>query len=436
MQRALMKDLIAWKNSPHRKPLILRGARQTGKTWILKEFGEREFPDVAYVRLEDNAAMENLFAGSLNPQRLLDGLSAYTGQTITPETLLILDEIQAVPRALTSLKYFYEEVPEYPIAVAGSLLGVMLGWRISFPVGKVDFFDLYPMTFGEFLLAGGHAVLFEHIKRNDFDMIAVFSEQLTDLLKQYYYVGGMPEAVQHFVTTKDFRQVRTIQRSILYAYEGDFSKHTTKETSQRCRQIWNSLPVQLAKENKKFTYGDIQKGSRGRDYSMALQFLEQSGLIHSVSRISKPGIPLASYKESTGFKLFAVDVGLLGAMTDLDERSILEGNHLFGEFKGAYTEQFVCQELIAECGYQPYYWSAEKSSGEIDFVVQSEGNIYPIEVKAAENLKSKSLASFCAKFNLETGIRLSLSGYRDQGWMKNIPLYATGGLRHLLSRKL
>ena len=435
MQRTLMKDLIAWKNSPIRKPLILRGARQTGKTWILQKFGADEFPEVVYVRLEDNVAMETLFAGSLDPQRLLEGIAAYTGKVVTSDTLLILDEIQAVPRALTALKYFYEEIPEYPIAVAGSLLGVMLGTHTSFPVGKVDFLDLYPMTFGEFLLAGGHDALLGYVQQNDFDMISVFAEQFTDLLRHYYYVGGMPEAVQHFVRTKDFRQVRTIQRSILYAYEGDFSKHTTKETAQRCRQIWNSIPAQLAKENKKFVYRDVQKGSRGRDYSAALQFLENSGLIYAVSRIAKPGIPLASYKESTGFKLFLADVGLLGAMTDLDERTIIEGNRLLEEFKGSYTEQFAAQQLITECDFQLFYWTAEKSSGEIDFIFQSEGNVYPVEVKAAENLKSKSLASFCAKFNLEAGIRLSLSGYREQKWMQNIPLYAIGGLHHLLRLK-
>ena len=427
-----MKELIAWKNSTNRKPLILRGARQTGKTWILKEFGAKEFPCVAYVRLEDNEAMKALFAGSLEPKRLLEGMAAYTGQAITPDTLLILDEIQAVPRALKALKYFFEELPEYHIVTAGSLLGVMLQSGVSFPVGKVDFLDLYPMTFGEFLLAGNHDILHKYIQENDFDMAAVFSEELTDLLKQYYYVGGMPEAVQCFIDRKDYNEIRSIQRAILDTYEGDFSKHTSKDIAERCRQVWESIPTQLAKENKKFVYGSVRKGSRGRDYSLALQFLINSKLIFPVYRISKPGIPLASYREPASFKLFFLDIGLLGTMVDLDVRTIIEGNRLFEEFKGAFVEQFVCQELIAECKYQPYYWSAEKSSGEIDFIFQSKGQVFPVEVKSAENLKSKSLAAFCTKYRLNTGIRLSLSGYRDQDWMKNIPLYATGGLSKLL----
>ena len=430
MQRFLMNDLINWKNDPKRKPLILRGARQTGKTWLLKEFGKNEFADVAYVRLEDNKAAEALFEGSLEPKRLLDGLSAISGQKITTETLLILDEVQAVPRAVTALKYFYEENPEYPIAVAGSLLGVLLRSGVSFPVGKVDSLKLYPMTFGEYLLAGNNDLLYEYIKNADLEMIKVFHEKLTDLLKQYYFVGGMPEAVEQFVTDQDFKKVRSIQKMILFTYDADFSKYCSNDIAERRRQIWNSIPTQISKENKKFIYGDVRKGSRGRDYTAALQFLEDSGLINTVARITKPGIPLSSYKDASSFKLFLLDLGLLGAMTDLDERTIVEGNRLFEEFKGAFAEQYVCQELIAECGYQLYYWSAEKSSGEIDFIFQSEGNIFPTEVKAEENLKSKSLASFCRKYDLKTGIRLSLSEYRNQDWMKNIPLYSIGMLRN------
>jgi len=427
-----MDDLVEWKNSRNRKPLILRGARQTGKTWILQEFGTNSFSDMIYIHLEENAAMTALFSGSLDPQRLLEGLSAYAGKAIKPDSLVILDEVQAVPRALTALKYFYEELPEYHIAVAGSLLGVTLQSGASFPVGKVNFLDLYPMTFREFLLAGGHDSLVQLIQDNNFDMLEVFSEQLVDLLKQYYYVGGMPEAVLEFMATKDFSKVRSIQQSILDGYEGDFSKHAPKVYAEKSRRIWDSMPAQLAKENKKFIYGVVQKGGRGRDYSTALQFLKDSGLIYIVPRVSKPGIPLVAYRDNTAFRAFLVDVGLLGAMADLSERSIVEGNLLLREFKGTFTEQFVCQELIAECGYQLYYWSSEKSSGEIDFMFQSEEVVYPVEVKAAENLKSKSLAAFSKKYDLRTSIRLSLSGYRDQGWMRNIPLYATGGIRNLL----
>ena len=431
MQRFLMKDLHDWKNRSTRKPLILRGARQVGKTWLLQEFGAKEFSDAIYVRLEDNAAMRTLFNGSLNPKRLLDGLSAYSRKQISPESLIILDEVQAIPRALTALKYFNEEVPQYAIAVAGSLLGMALHSGISYPVGKVDFLDLGPMTFGEFLVAEGQEALYQYIQANDFEMIDVFAEQLTDFLKQYYFVGGMPEAVLTYSSTRNYGQVRRVQRAILDTYEGDFSKHTSKDIAEKCRQVWQSIPSQLAKENKKFVYGAVKKGGRGRDYLGAIQFLADCGLIRPVWRVSKPGIPLDSYRDAGAFKLFFVDTGLLGAMSGLDERSIIEGNRLFEEFKGSYVEQFVCQELIAECLFRPYYWSAEKSSGEIDFLFQSQGMVYPLEVKAAENLKSKSLAAFCQKYRLESGIRLSLSGYRNQGWMRNIPLYAIGSLASL-----
>ena len=431
MYRFLMKDLVVWKDKSRRKPLILQGARQVGKTWLLKEFGTQEYPDVAYVRLEDNTAMQTLFDGSLDPKRLLNGLSAYTRKQITPQTLIILDEVQAVPRALTALKYFSEDTPEYPIVVAGSLLGVALHSEISFPVGKVDFLKLNPMTFGEFLIAENEESLYRYIQTCDYEMLGVFSEQLTDLLKQYYFVGGMPEAVLEYSATKNYREVRHIQNSILDAYERDFSKHTSKDTAERCRQVWRSIPGQLSKENKKFIYGAVKEGSRGRDYTGALGFLYDNGLVHQIWRISKAGIPLESYKDTGAFKLYLSDIGLLGAMSNLDVRTIVEGNRLFEEFKGSYVEQFVCQELIGECGFRPFYWSAEKSSGEIDFIFQNQGMIYPLEVKAAENLKSKSLASFCMKYNLETGIRLSLSGYRNQGWMQNVPLYAIGALTRL-----
>jgi len=431
MQRNLMQDLLVWKNDPRRKPLILQGARQVGKTWLLKEFGSREFSDLAYVRLEDNAAMQSLFDGSLDPQRLITGLSAYLKRPITNDSLIVLDEVQAVPRALTALKYFCEEMPSQAIAVAGSLLGVALHSGVSFPVGKVDFLELFPMTFEEFLLALGHSDLTSFIRSMDFEMIAVFAEQLTDLLKRYYYIGGMPEAVLEYSQTNDFIRVRKIQHSILNTYAGDFSKHASKDATEKCRQVWQSVPRQLAKENRKFVYGTVKQGARGRDYEAALQFLSDNGLVHRVWRVAKPGIPLEFYKNADAFKLYLNDIGLLGAMTDLDASSIIDGNRMFEEFKGVYAEQFVCQELTAECGYHLYYWSAEKSSGEIDFLLQSQGNVYPIEVKASENLRSKSLASFCQKYDLQTGIRLSLSGYRDEGWMRNIPLYATGGLSGL-----
>ena len=433
MQRTIMKDLISWKNSTRRKPLILRGARQVGKTWILKEFGESQFSDLAYVHLEDNAAMRLLFDGSLEPRRLLDGLAAYVGKSIDKNTLIVLDEVQAVPRALTALKYFCEDMPEQPIAVAGSLLGVAFHSGISFPVGKVDFLDLYPMTFAEFLVALDHEVLSEAISSANIDTLSIFTEQLTDLLKQYTYIGGMPEAVLEYSETKNLNRVRFIQQAIVTAYEADFSKHAPKDVAERCRQVWQSAPTQLAKANKKFTYGAIRQGGRGRDYEGAIQFLADSGLITRVWRITKPGIPLEAYKDTAAYKLFLVDIGLLGAMSNLDSMSIIDGNTLFEEFKGAIAEQLVAQELRAQCGYNLYYWSAEKSSGEIDFIFQNNGQIFPTEVKAAENLRSKSLASFCQKYGLNTGVRLSLSGFKSESWMQNVPLYAIGSLPVLLS---
>ncbi|MCL2332548.1 MAG: ATP-binding protein [Actinomycetia bacterium] len=435
MQRTLMRELIKWKDNPSRKPLILKGARQVGKTWLLKEFGAREFPDVAYIRMEDNEAMRSLFEGSLNPQRLLEGMAAWLGKGLTRHTFIILDEIQAVPRALTALKYFNEDAPEYAIAAAGSLLGVALNPGISFPVGKVNFLDLYPMSFTEFLLAEGAKNLCELISGGDFSMIDVFAEQLTDKLKQYYYVGGMPEAVLEHSTTKDIQRVRTIQNDILATYERDFGKHTSKETAERCREIWQSIPSQLAKENKKFIYGMAGDGRRGRDYKGALQFLSDCGLVHLIPRVSKAGIPLEAYKSTSGFKLYITDVGLLGAMSGLDSATLVEGAKLFQEFKGAYTEQFVCQELVSTGGFKPYYWSAENSSGEIDFLLQEQGMIYPIEVKSATNVRSRSLSAFCKRYDLDTGVRLSLSRYRDEGWMRNVPLYAIGALRSVLLRR-
>ena len=428
MQRALMEELIAWKDRKKRKPLILRGARQVGKTWILKEFGTSEFSDLAYIPMDDNRAMSDLFGGSLDPQRLLEGISQYVGRAVTRDTLIVFDEVQAVPRALTALKYFNEEAPEYAVAVAGSLLGMALHSGISYPVGKVDFLDLHPMSFEEFLTADGEENLAEMIQMSNFDMLGVFAERMTDLLKRYYYVGGMPEAVQEYITTGDMSRVRAIQQAILSAYENDFSKHTTKEYAVRCRQIWQSIPSQLAKENKRFIFGAAREGSRGRDYAGALQFMVDCGLIHLVPRVSKAAIPLEAYKKQIGFKLFLADIGLLGAMTDLETRTLAEGDRLFQEFKGAYAEQFVCQELNAIEGMKLYYWSADNNPGEVDFLFHAGGTVYPIEVKAAENLKSKSLAAFCKRYDLHTGIRLSLSGYRDEGWMRNIPLYATGSL--------
>lgn len=430
MQRLLIEELKSWASSPSRKPLILRGARQVGKTWLLRELGRTCFDNIAYVRIEDNEAMQRLFSGSLDPRRILNGISAQTGERIEPgKTLVILDEVQAAPRALTSLKYFCEEAPEYAVAVAGSLLGVALNAGVSFPVGKVTFFDLHPLNFREFLLAMGEDQLERMVTEGDFDMMEVFSEHLEDLLRAYYYVGGMPEAVLQFASTGSYSAVRRIQDDILLSYQGDFAKHAGEIVGERCRMVFDSIPRHLAKENKKFVYGVVKKGMRGRELDDALRFLVDAGLVTKVERVSAPGMPLSAYVDDSSFKLFCVDVGLLGALAGVDSKSVIEGNTLFTHFKGAMAEQYVCQQLVSDVGVKPYYWSAPKSSGEVDFVVQLDGEVVPVEVKAEENLKAKSLAAFCKANDLTNAVRLSLSDYREESWMTNIPLYAVFCLR-------
>lgn len=432
MERLLLEKLRAWQAGESRKPLVLRGARQVGKTWILREFGKTCFENVAYVRLEDNAPMVKLFEGSLDPHRILTGISAATGEPINPHTtLVVLDEVQAVPRALTALKYFCEEAPEYAIAVAGSLLGVALNAGVSFPVGKVTFLDLHPLSFREFLLAMGEEALEKNIVDSDFDMMGVFKERYEDLLRIYYFTGGMPEVVSTYVETHDFSKVRQVQQDILEAYQGDFARHAGATIGERCRLIFDSIPRHLAKENKKFVYGVVKKGARGRDLNDALQFLIDAGLVVKAKRVSAPGVPLSAYVDEASFKLFCVDIGLLGALAKVDAFSIIDGNALFTNFKGAMVEQYVCQQLVSDCGLDPYYWSAAKSSGEVDFIVQTGGLCVPIEVKAAENLKAKSLANFCKTYHVRCAVRTSLSGYREESWLTNVPLYAIGCLPDL-----
>jgi predicted AAA+ superfamily ATPase len=429
MERHILQQLQKWKDRPDHKPLILRGARQVGKTWALREFGSRCFESCVYLRLEDNAEMSRLFSGSLTPQRLLAGISAATGQAIVPgQTLLILDEIQAVPRALTALKYFHEEAPHYDIAAAGSLLGISLHEGISFPVGKVNFLNLYPLSFTEYLEASGESSLLDIIRQSDFEMMSVFSERFIDLLNIYLYIGGMPEVVQTFIASRDFARARAVQNDILRSYDLDFSKHIKAPLSERCREIWDSAPKQLGKENKKFIYGAIRKGARGREYNEVIQLLVDCGLVTKVARVTKAGIPLKSYEDATAFKMFIVDVGLLAAMAGLDSRVILEGSRLYEEFKGALAEQFVCQQMVSDCGLRPYYWTAEQAKAEVDFVFQDETEVVPVEVKAQVNLKSKSLASFCKTYALKNAVRLSLADYKQQDWLTNLPLYATACL--------
>ena len=424
MQRALMDRLVAWKNDARRKPLILNGARQVGKTWLLKEFGRLHFENVAYVSLDNDALARSYFDSDFDISRIIASLSLELDMDIEPErTLIVLDEVQACPKAITSLKYFCENAPEYAVAAAGSLLGISATEGTGFPVGKVNMLDLHPLSFDEFLDAMGNGRFAKLVASGDTTMINSFSDRLTELLKQYYVVGGMPEAVNAFVSEQDVRAARAVQREILDGYVNDFAKHIPPRLLARTMLAWESIPRHLSQENKKFVYGKVRKGSRAADFEESLAWLEQAGLIHKVRRASKPGIPLSAYCESGAFKVFMVDVGLLGAMSDLPPDAVIAGSKVFTEFKGALTEQYVCQQLIAECGLTPYYWSAENSLGEIDFLVQ-DGGVFAIEVKAEENLRAKSLRAFKGAHPEVSAVRFSLSGYREQEWMHNVPLYA------------
>lgn len=433
MRREASEDLIKWKNQNHRKPLIIRGARQVGKTWIMKEFGKINYEKCAYINFDNNERMESLFSGNLEISRIITALQIEAGVTIEANnTLIIFDEVQEVPRALTSLKYFYENAPQYHIVAAGSLLGVALHPGTSFPVGKIDFMDLYPLSFIEFLNATGNENLTGLLKTKDFELIKSFKGRYIDLLKQYYYVGGMPEAVSSFIETKDYKVVREVQNRLLMAYEQDFSKHAPNETIPRIRMLWTSIPTQLAKENRKFVYGLIRKGARAKEYELAMQWLIDCGLVYKVGRITKPDMPLMAYQDFTAFKLYVLDVGLLSAMSGLDIKSLLEGNSVFEEFKGALTEQYVLQQLINNKDINPFYWTSDNSKGEIDFIFQNGMDIIPMEVKAEENLQAKSLKSYCLRYEPKHAVRTSMSDYREEEWLINIPLYAINGILNIL----
>ena len=424
MERLLMDDLVKWKNKKRRKPLIIHGARQVGKTWIMKEFGKRFFNKTIYISFDNNERMKNVFDMDYDIDRILSAIRIEAGETFAPaDTLLIFDEIQEVPRALTSLKYFCENAPEYYIIAAGSLLGMALHEGTSFPVGKVDFLNLYPMNFREFLMASGENDLAELLIRQDFGLINAFSAKFTDLLRRYYYVGGMPEAVKCYFEEDDVLAVREIQKNLLQYYENDFSKHAPKEQIPRIRMVWNSIPAQLAKENRKFIYGMVREGARAKEYELAIQWLSDYGLIMKSHRITKPGMPLIAYMEQNSFKIFMLDIGLLAAKGGLSARMLLEGNRIFKEFKGALTEQFAAQQLHSR-KMELYYYSTENSSGEIDFVVQKDQYCIPLEVKAEENLRARSLRAYCSKYRPEIALRSSMSNYREQEWMNNVPLYA------------
>lgn len=432
MYRMAMENLLAWKQSRRRKPLIIEGARQVGKTWLMKEFGRQAYGDTVYINFDSNARMAELFASDLDTKRLVLGLELYAGRKIDPENaLLIFDEVQEVPRALAALKYFCEDAPQYHIVCAGSLLGIALHRGTSFPVGKVDFLKLYPLSFQEFLMAIGKKQFSELLDQQDFSMITSFRETYADALKQYYFVGGMPEAVESFAENQDFNEVRQIQKRILAAYEQDFSKHAPNEAVPRLRMLWNSIPAQLAKENKKFIYGLVREGARAKDYETALLWLSDCGLVHRVSRVNAPGIPLRAYEDMKAFKLFVLDVGLLGCMTGLHQRTLLDGNALFVEFKGALTEQYVCQQLKTLADLELCYYTNDRGSCEVDFVVDTGGRVMPLEVKAETNLRAKSLKTYREKFSPELAIRTSMADYRKEDGLVNLPLYAIGQIGSL-----
>ncbi len=433
MYRQAIKQLEEWKNTKDRMPLIIRGARQVGKTWLMKEFGKNFYEKCAYINFDDNERMRKLFEGDLDIERIVQGLKIESGVNIEKEnTLIIFDEVQEIPSALSSLKYFYENANEYHVVAAGSLLGVALHQGTSFPVGKVEFLDLYPLNFKEFLIALGEEELVKLVDSNDFLLISAFSNKLKDYLKQYYFIGGMPAVVTSYIQEKDFKKVRNIQNRLLESYEQDFSKHAPNAIVPRIRQLWNNIPTQLAKENKKFIYGLIKEGARAREYELALAWLIDCGLVYQINRVNDCKIPLSAYQDFSAFKLYILDIGLLAAMAKVDAMTLLEGDEIFVEFKGALTEQFVLEELKANTSIPIFYWSSDKGIAELDYIVQIGRNNIPIEVKANENLMAKSLKSFVAKYNTKINVRTSMADYRKEEWLINIPLYMIGNIEKII----
>ena len=432
MYRNKIKQLTNWKLSEYRKPLIVLGARQVGKTWLIQEFGKQEYKQTVYVNFEKMKVVRNLFEEDFDVQRILTSLSVFAKTAIRPEdTLIVFDEIQAAVGGLTALKYFCEDAPQYHVIAAGSLLGMNLHQNISFPVGKVDFLYLNPLSFLEFLKALDEERLADLVENPDWKIIHVFKDKLLNYLRYYLFIGGMPEIVSHFVEHRDFRFVRNLQQHILTTYQKDFSKHAPKDVVPRISMVWKSIPSQLAKENKKFIYGVIKEGARAKEYELAIQWLLDCGLLHQCFRISKPNMPLSAFLDLAAFKLYHNDVGLLGAMAKLPMKTILDGNAIFTEFKGALTENFVMQQLILNEDNDIYYWTNDSSTAEVDFVVQNEDEIIPIEVKSGTNVKSVSFKFFCEKYKPTKAIRTSLSDYNREEWMTNVPLYAINSIYKL-----
>lgn len=423
MKRFAYNELLAWKNSPRRKPLIFEGARQVGKTWLLKEFAKKEYKNFAYLSLENSEQMRNLFADYDIP-RIVRGISALTKVPIEKQnTLIILDEIQEVPHALSCLKYFYENAPEYHVAAAGSLLGISLHEGESFPVGKVNAINLLPMSYEEFLLALGKDALYEILRSRNWKEICLLKNEFIEDLRMYYFTGGMPEVVQFFAETQNVIETRQIQNRILNDYINDISKHAPPQEVQKITLVWKSIPEHLSKENKKFIFGALKKGARAKEYENAIQWLVNAGLAYKVTRVKKAGMPLNFYQENEVFKLFMHDSGLFGALSNTPPELILIGSKAFEEYKGAFTEQFVFQQLKTVTDMDIHYFSNNDSTLEIDFLIQFGTKIIPIEVKAEENLQSKSLKSFLAKYPESRGLRFSMSDYREEERFTNVPLY-------------
>ena len=432
LYRKAIELLYQWKQRQNRKPLIIRGARQVGKTWLMREFGKTAYNKTVYISFDNNRQMDELFSIDMDIERIITGLELYAGIKIdAADTLLIFDEVQEAPQALTSLKYFNENAPEYHIICAGSMLGVALHKGTSFPVGKVEFLDLYPLSFTEFMRAMGKERFVELLEKGDFGMATTFRHTYIDLLKHYYYIGGMPEVVQAFIDNRDFNEAREIQQRILSAYEQDFSKHAPNEIIPRIRMLWNNIPAQLTKENKKFIYGLIKEGARAKEYELAMLWLTDCGLVHKVHRVTTPNIPLKAYEDLKAFKLFLLDVGLLSCMVRLRQDTLLDGNDLFVEFKGALTEQYVLQQFITLKNIMTYYWTNDRNSAEVDFTIDNGADIIPVEDKSEINLQAKSLKTYRDKYNPRISVRTSMADYKDEGWLINLPLWAIETITNL-----
>lgn len=434
MKRLVYDKLLAWKNKSDdkRKPLLLEGARQVGKSWLLEELGRNEFDSVALINFEEDKQLATLFDADFDTERILRSIEIASGVKLIPgKTLIIFDEIQSVSRGLLSLKYLYNNAPQYHIAAAGSLLGISLHKEDSFPVGKVEFIDVCPLSFEEFLMALGKDGMVDSLHNMDWELIKAFREQYIDLLKQYYFVGGMPEVVASYVKEKDLTEVRSIQNDLLRSYDADFSKRPPMEMIPRIKMVWNSIPSQLAKENRKFVFNAVKPGGRAKDFELAIEWLKQAGLLYKITRINNGTLPLDGFEDTDAYKLFTLDVGLLGAQSGLDAKTLIDGNAIFTQYKGALTEQYVLQQLLCNENIKIHYWTPTTGVAEVDFVVQLYDKVIPIEVKAEENLKAKSLKSYNDKYKPELSIRTSMSDFRAEKNLTNLPLYAISELTKL-----